>query len=160
VKLHLPTYPPGVHRIEEVLHGADLDLDPVIFAAPIRALLILDRHDPYLQFEFILSTIVRLECDRCATQYDHELTVQAPMLYVMGRAPADSPDDPEIVYIPPGAVDVDITTDLRDFILLAVPSQRLCSEDCKGLCPYCGADLNEQTCTCLAPVSPVNSDQP
>jgi uncharacterized protein len=29
-----------------------------------------------------------------------------------------------------------------------LPTKRLCSEDCKGLCPYCGKDLNEGRCDC------------
>jgi uncharacterized protein len=153
VKIHLPSYPPGVHRIEETLCSKDLDLDPGTFTGAIRAHLVLDRHDPYLQFEFNLGATVRLECDRCLAPYNYELEVKTPMLYVMGCAAADSPDDPEIVYLPAGALDLDITTDLRDFILLAVPSRHLCSENCKGLCPSCGADLNEQTCTCPASVN-------
>lgn len=148
MKIHLPTYPPGVHRIEETLSSRDLELDAERFTSPIRALLILDRHDPYLQFEFNLGTAVRLECDRCAAPFDHELSVKAPMLYVIGRAPQDSPDDPEIAYVPIGAVDVDITRDLRDFIMLALPGKSLCSDDCRGLCPGCGVDLNEQECSC------------
>jgi uncharacterized protein len=153
VKIHLPAYPPGVHRIEESLDPKDLDLQPEIFTSAIRAQLVLDRHDPYLQFEFGLGTTVRLVCDRCAAPYDSELEVKMPMLYVIGRAAADSPDDPEIVYLPAGTTDVDLTHDLRDFLLLAVPSRCLCSEDCKGLCPSCGADLNEQACTCPAPIN-------
>ncbi|MBQ3561654.1 MAG: DUF177 domain-containing protein, partial [Oscillospiraceae bacterium] len=31
---------------------------------------------------------------------------------------------------------------------LEVPFQLLCREDCKGLCPVCGSDLNEKTCNC------------
>jgi uncharacterized protein len=41
---------------------------------------------------------------------------------------------------------------LREQILLALPVQRLCREDCKGLCPICGMSLNEQKCSCVAPV--------
>lgn len=148
MKIHLPTYPPGIHRIEEILTPRDLELDTERFASEINALLILDRHDPYLQFEFNLRTVVRLVCDRCAAPFNYSLFVKAPMLYVIGRPPQDSPDDPEIVYVPVGAVDVDITTDLRDFMMLAVPGRSLCSEDCKGLCSTCGADLNEQQCLC------------
>ncbi|MBQ9337943.1 MAG: DUF177 domain-containing protein [Lentisphaeria bacterium] len=43
---------------------------------------------------------------------------------------------------------VDITDDIREEILLAVPTRFKCSEDCKGLCPGCGADLNEEPCRC------------
>ena len=37
---------------------------------------------------------------------------------------------------------------VKEEILLAVPGQVLCNEDCKGLCPICGIDRNEATCTC------------
>ena len=43
---------------------------------------------------------------------------------------------------------VDITDDIREEILLAVPDRFKCSEDCKGLCPGCGADLNTEPCRC------------
>jgi uncharacterized protein len=42
----------------------------------------------------------------------------------------------------------------RDAILLDLPLAPLCRQDCKGLCVQCGADLNEETCECQAPVDP------
>ncbi len=43
---------------------------------------------------------------------------------------------------------VDLTEDVREDILLSVPSRFKCSDDCKGLCPGCGADLNSERCSC------------
>ena len=43
---------------------------------------------------------------------------------------------------------IDITEDVREEILLSVPSRFKCSDDCKGLCPGCGADLNTEPCRC------------
>ena len=43
---------------------------------------------------------------------------------------------------------VDITDNIREDILLSIPDRFKCSEDCKGLCPGCGADLNEEPCRC------------
>jgi uncharacterized protein len=147
VKIHLPTYPQGVHKIAETAGASELDLDPSVFNTPVHALLTLDRHDPYLQFDFGVETAVRLECDRCLTTYEQPLSFHTPMLYVMGRTAApDEPDDPELSYVPANTVDLDITRDLRDFIVLAIPGKHLCKEDCKGLCPDCGADLNIQSC--------------
>ena len=37
---------------------------------------------------------------------------------------------------------------LREFILLALPMQRLCKEDCVGICPVCGQNRNKQDCQC------------
>ena len=43
---------------------------------------------------------------------------------------------------------IDLSDDIREDILLAVPDRFKCSEKCRGLCPGCGADLNEETCHC------------
>lgn len=44
--------------------------------------------------------------------------------------------------------EMDITNDIREDILVALPQTFLCSPACKGLCPSCGADLNEGKCKC------------
>ncbi len=53
---------------------------------------------------------------------------------------------------------VDDTIDLgplvRDAIVLELPAAPLCREDCRGLCPQCGADRNEAECGCVAPPDP------
>jgi len=41
---------------------------------------------------------------------------------------------------------------LREQVLLAVPLKALCREDCKGLCPHCGQNLNERACSCVEDV--------
>ena len=43
---------------------------------------------------------------------------------------------------------VDLTEELRECILLCFPSNPLCKENCKGLCPRCGTDLNKGPCSC------------
>jgi uncharacterized protein len=149
VKIHLPSYPLGVHKIDESLLPQDLKLDSEEFFTSIQAHLTLDRHDPYLQFTFELETKVHQQCDRCLTDFEHPLFVRSPMLYVLGHPPAgDDVDDPEISYIPVTTVELDISNDLRDFIILALPEKHLCSEDCQGLCSNCGADLNLGPCAC------------
>jgi uncharacterized protein len=39
---------------------------------------------------------------------------------------------------------------MRDEFYLALPMKPLCKDDCKGLCPLCGANWNRDTCTCKA----------
>ncbi|MCS6771228.1 MAG: DUF177 domain-containing protein [Kiritimatiellae bacterium] len=46
---------------------------------------------------------------------------------------------------------VDVTPDLREDILLRLPHHPVCSSACKGLCPYCGANLNLGPCSCKPP---------
>ena len=43
---------------------------------------------------------------------------------------------------------IDLTSDIREDILLSFPMNWICSSSCNGLCPYCGANLNKQICSC------------
>jgi uncharacterized protein len=49
---------------------------------------------------------------------------------------------------------VDVEPVLREQFVLAIPFAPLCREDCKGLCPQCGIDLNTGTCACEKPTDP------
>lgn len=49
---------------------------------------------------------------------------------------------------------VDLEPLLREQLVLSVPFAPLCRESCKGLCPQCGADLNQETCACQPIVDP------
>ena len=65
----------------------------------------------------------------------------------MGIEPDDN-DSIDISYLPLEADKIDITKDVRDYSLLAIPMKKLCKEDCKGLCAKCGKNLNEGNCNC------------
>ena len=45
-------------------------------------------------------------------------------------------------------LEVDLTDDVREELLLAIPSCFYCSPDCKGICPMCGTNLNHGNCSC------------
>ena len=49
---------------------------------------------------------------------------------------------------------IDLELLLREQLVLAVPFAPLCSEDCQGLCPQCGADKNREPCACEPPIDP------
>jgi len=53
-----------------------------------------------------------------------------------------------LFYEMPKEDELDITEDVRAEMLLEIPMNLLCSEDCKGLCPHCGANLNPGPCKC------------
>jgi uncharacterized protein len=52
-------------------------------------------------------------------------------------------DDPAVYVIPPRSRTLDLSGAVREELILAVPDYLLCREDCAGLCPHCGKDLNE-----------------
>ena len=57
-------------------------------------------------------------------------------------------DDEDVDYAHHDGETVNLWPLLREDLILAVPITVLCKEDCRGLCPSCGIDLNTSTCDC------------
>ena len=55
-------------------------------------------------------------------------------------------EDPNVVGFPGG--EIDVSDEVRDEIVLAIPINPLCAEACRGLCPVCGGNRNQVACTC------------
>lgn len=92
-----------------------------------------------------LSTVVRGECRRCLT------TVTLPVAVDVGALFSQDPeteDDPDTYPLPRDATLVDVTPAVREELVLAAPTFLLCRDDCRGLCPSCGQDLNAGPCGC------------
>lgn len=90
---------------------------------------------------------VKFECDRCGSVYKTKLNNDYQMVYLMNEAPEET-DAINVSYLNRDADKIDISSDVREFALLSVPMKKLCSEECRGLCPNCGKDLNKEQCSC------------
>ena len=91
-----------------------------------------------------------LVCDRCGKEFSREKVVPLDMLLADTLEQEDSED--EIFLLNGNELDLDelVTT----AFVLAMDTKNLCSEDCKGLCAKCGADLNLGPCGCRPEVDP------
>ena len=94
-----------------------------------------------------LSLDANFQCDRCGCDFKSSVKSQYQMVYLFGNEPDDN-DNLNLVYLPFDADKIEIVSDVRDYALLAIPMKKLCKEDCKGLCPGCGKDLNLGECNC------------
>jgi uncharacterized protein len=72
-------------------------------------------------------------------------------LDVVFSADPDLQDDPSVYPLVEPVHQVDVTAAVREELALAVSAFPLCREDCAGLCPRCGADLNLGPCSCPVP---------
>ena len=93
-----------------------------------------------------------IECRRCLT--DLTVPVSEDVHLLFAEDGDDEVDDPDVYVYDPRARELDLTPAVREQWVLAAPAYALCREDCKGLCPHCGADLNAEACHC-APVADV-----
>jgi uncharacterized protein len=60
-------------------------------------------------------------------------------------------DDPDVFMLDTREGELDLRPAIREQWLLSAPAFLQCREDCKGLCPSCGADLNTVACSCPPP---------
>lgn len=81
------------------------------------------------------------DCDRCLKPT--AITLTTPVEDTFYKTPADEDSYTYTNY------EADITPLVDERIIFAIPEQVYCSPDCKGLCPKCGANLNDTTCKCI-----------
>jgi uncharacterized protein len=93
-----------------------------------------------------------VSCARClepvSVPLDVELEeVYEPTIDMLTGRPRDPEEEDRALWIDEHHI-LDLTEVLRQDVLLALPLNAVCREDCLGLCPTCGANLNEETCDC------------
>jgi uncharacterized protein len=86
-------------------------------------------------------------CRRCLVDVRTPIDQEVTLLFREGVAPVDAEAE-EIYPLPARAQELDLSGAVREHLLLAVPEYLACREACRGLCPHCGANLNETTCDC------------
>lgn len=122
---------------------------------------------PDLHVTGVLEGAFIRQCVRCLNDYEEPAAIafsveyrgsDVPARKAPGRAkPAAkppeedaSPENEEDVYHLAGER-LELSEMLREHVILATPMQPLCREDCRGLCPVCGQNLNEGRCDCPPP---------
>jgi uncharacterized protein len=88
----------------------------------------------------------RGECRRCLRPVTGRLRCDVREVY-RPRHPGEAGDEDEETYPLEGEM-LDLSPLVRDALLLELPIAPLCREDCLGLCPTCGAELNDGPCQC------------
>ena len=102
-----------------------------------------------------MRTRLELECRRCLAPVQHEIDDRFELLY---EPISDEEEEValsgEVYPLPPRGDVIDLRPALREQLLLRVPEYVECGEDCRGLCPQCGTDLNRATCSCVPETGP------
>ena len=130
---------------DPVLDGTEVRLqEPVVVQGRLQAI-----GDGRFYWQGTARTVVAGECRRCLTPVQTPLQVEIGALFTQDP---DAQDDPDSYPVAPDATEVDVTPAVREELVLAAPRYVVCRDDCKGICPQCGKDLNAGPCDC-APVT-------
>lgn len=90
------------------------------------------------------------QCDRCAREA--ERLYRVPVRHILVEELQNEDDEDAFILVENRQLDLRRLT-LED-IYLFLPSKFLCTDDCKGICPQCGTNLNEASCNCKKEVDP------
>ncbi len=141
----------GHSRIELEAAAQDIDLPAGEWDGSIRGEFDVQRTGERITVRGTMSGTARLECVRCLTGF--EFPVRAPLEVFAERAGTGRARDEkelerdEYMRFHDGR-QLDLADDAREMLLLESPMVPRCREDCQGLCPRCGADLNAGPCGC------------
>jgi len=132
-------------QADPLLEGLDVALGgPVVVTGRLQA-----TGEARFYWHGTVRTTVTGECRRCLTPVSADVSADANALFTQD---ADAQEDPDAFPLAPDATEIDLAPAVRQEVLLVVPRFLQCREDCRGLCPRCGQDLNAGPCGC-APVT-------
>ncbi|MCR4692657.1 MAG: DUF177 domain-containing protein [Firmicutes bacterium] len=114
------------------------------FSKPFKAVGCITNNSKALELAIEVSGKAKVHCARCAAPL--EVTIQFPVKETLMREDETNPEDDEIILYKGKEIELDDI--IVSNFLVNVPVKYLCREDCKGLCPHCGTNLNEHTCDC------------
>ncbi len=141
--------PEGVSALELSCRAEEigLEVEDVVFIGPVISRLKLFKQIDKVFVKAELSVDLELECARCLNPVRWSLEATSENQY----RPLPKMERDRIDYIGIGYYSgefIDFSDDFRESLFLELPVKVLCLEDCRGLCPLCGQNLNERECNC------------
>jgi uncharacterized protein len=124
------------------------------FPPSLSVTLVFYRSGRELFFHGRFEGSVDARCSRCLR--DFSFTMEREFEFVLVPAPGTAARGAEELSRADlglsfySGEEIDLTPLITEQVLLALPTRPLCSEDCRGLCGGCGADLNREACACSA----------
>jgi len=150
MKIQIDSLKEGHNGWLETVSPGELELNGSPFNGKVSVQLDVDKRSGKIPVSIKAKSVGRFTCDRCGEEFDREIEGKCSIMFVMREQPLpdEMPGDDVRSYFS-GQSELDVTSDIRDALLLSIPFKLLCSEDCKGLCPGCGVNLNFEECKCL-----------
>lgn len=124
----------------------------LVAASPASALVDAWGEGDYAAVTGRLACELEMVCSRCLAAFKQPLDVRFAEFFALVRGDGGEEGDPgdgRMIHAVKEDV-IDLDPYLKENVAVAVPAFPLCREDCRGLCPACGADRNEGDCGCRA----------
>lgn len=121
------------------------------FDGPLRVRLEVEESGEDVIATGLLTGTGVMACRRCLEPVGIELDHPVRLWFRAGISETEAEAEEDNVYaLAPRSRELDLSAAVREHVVLAMPEYVMCKEDCRGLCPQCGTDLNRETCDCTA----------
>ncbi len=130
----------------------ELDVEGFRLKSSVKAKGEIESHAGWFEVKGVIEAGAEIDCSRCLEPIDRSLSVPFNIRLLrsddLAGVAENAIDKSELDSSVLDSDQVDLTDVVREQILLDLPEQVFCKEDCKGLCPKCGANLNLIECNC------------
>lgn len=133
---------PGNQKVMDVNIDDAVRIADDLVAKSIIGQLRLSRTKEGILVQGKLNIAVDRECARCLDAFEHHIPVSVEELYASPRPIG------ETEFFVGQDAKLNLAPLLRAEVLIALSHRQYCSDDCKGLCPVCGINLNQDSCDC------------
>ncbi|MFQ5750583.1 MAG: DUF177 domain-containing protein [bacterium] len=151
MKINIQNLKDGNYSFEFKKNCHDLNLEECkIFKNDITIKCELEKRDKNIFVKTQVQAPVNYSCDKCLVEFTDNLGDNFRFLYTSDKQYIEyaKEDEESVQLIKPHTREIDLTAGVREALVLAIPMRVVCSENCKGLCPDCGVNLNEEACHC------------
>jgi len=155
MKLNLATLENGLNEFGFSIPPKSLTSDEAMpeLLWPVRSIVKIYHSKEQTLVIGTFEAIIRTNCSRCLELTECKVTgsFTSDFRPYVGRLPGEgkielTPEELDIVWYQ--GHEIDLTEQVRQNILINLPMQPLCKEDCRGLCVQCGVNLNLHSCRC------------
>jgi len=140
----------GRYEAEFKIPAQDLGLSLVFSGQKVGLALRLEQVDTSILARGSIAATAHLSCSRCLEEFDLPLKADFTFQFLPSL---ETKDDVDAADAGDGCIafqgeEIPLGEQLRQELELGLPFRPICKEDCQGLCEGCGADLNQEPCSC------------
>ena len=145
-KINVLNLKEGEHKSEYTVKPSELELDEKIFVNDINIDVIMHKSSYQLEIEVIFKSKVLLNCDRCLEDYSFnaagKFNLYFKPLLMKSQDIVNSNDEESFRFYSTDSKYIDLTIDIRDFIILSIPMRKV-PDELNGICTECNRKIDE-----------------
>ncbi len=156
IEINIKLLADGINHCNFIASPEELDLqdfDEATFSDEIIIELTINKWDDDLTVEGLIKADASIECSCCLMVCDFLLEIPLKLFFKRKLILSETDilinlTEEDLITLSYDENIIKFDDRVRESLVLALPMKMLCREDCKGLCPICGINLNEEFCSC------------